>query len=239
MTKVAIMQPTYLPWIGYFELMDACDVFVFLDCVQFDKRSWQQRNRIKTAAGELCLTVPVFSKSRRDQRIHEVEIDRSRGFADQHVRSLRFAYAKAPFLRNYIEGFEEILRKDHARLAALNVDLIRWIARELGIATRTLCSSELLAEGARVERLVSICKLVGADHYVSPAGARAYIEDNNIFAAHGIGLSYQEYRHPVYRQLHGEFLSHMSAVDLLFNEGEAALEVLRSGRDGVPAREGA
>lgn len=231
MTTVAIMQPTYLPWTGYFELMDSCDVFVFLDCVQFDKRSWQQRNRIKTVSGELYLTVPVFTKNRREQKILEVEIDGSREFSLQHLRSIQSAYGKAPFYRQYIRGLKELLERKHTHLAELNIDLIHWIARMLGIETRTLRSSTLPARGARVERLISICEFVGADHYLSPEGARAYIEENNPFETRGIRLSYQKYRHPAYRQLHGDFIPHMSTLDLLFNEGERGLDIVRSGRE--------
>lgn len=229
MTTVAIMQPTYLPWIGYFDLMDSCDLFIFLDCVQFDKRSWQQRNRIKTANGELFLTVPVFTSNRRAQKIYEVEIDRSDRFATRHLRSVHHSYAKAPFYSEYVKRLTEIMEQDHERLVDLTIALIEWLAYAFGVKTRTQRSSTLPATGAKVKRLVSICKLIGADHYLSPVGARDYIENENLFSASGMQLSYQRYEHPVYRQLHGDFISHLSTIDLLFNEG-ARLDIIRAGR---------
>jgi hypothetical protein len=230
MKSVAIMQPTYLPWAGYFDLIDSCDTFVFLDCVQFDRRSWQQRNRIKTAAGELLLTVPVLVKNRREQKIREVEIDSSRGFAQQHLSSIHHAYSKAPFYKDYAAGLESILRKDRTLLADLNIELIGWISEIMGVKTPTLRSSTLPARGSKVERLLSICEALGADRYVSAAGSRDYIEENNLFEQHGIQVTYQAYTHPSYRQQHGDFVSHLSALDVLFNEGPAALSIVRSGR---------
>lgn len=230
MTTVAIMQPTYLPWMGYFDLIDSCDTFVFLDCVQFDKRSWQQRNRIKSAGGELLLTVPVLVKNRREQKIRDAQIDRTRGFAAQHLSSLRHAYSKAPHYAPHADALAAILGKDHLLLADLNIELIEFLSAALGVRTGTLRSSTLPAQGSKVERLLSICEELGADHYLSAAGSRAYIEQNNLFLKHGMRVTYQEYAHPVYRQEHGEFLSHLSVVDLLFNEGPAALSILRSGR---------
>jgi hypothetical protein len=228
-----IMQPTYLPWSGYFDLVDQADVFVLLDSVQFDRRSWQQRNRIKTAQGELMLTVPVRSKGRFDQRIADVEIDAERRFADTHVRSVRLAYARAPHAARFLDAWEAVVRRGHARLADLNAELIAWLRDALGLQTPLVRSSSLDVSGKRVELLVDVCRAVGADHYLSPAGSRGYIEENDLFAVHGIALRYQAYRAPRYRQLHGEFIPSLSVLDLLLNEGDGSLAVIRSGRDGA------
>ena len=230
---VAIMQPTYLPWSGYFDLMDQCDLFVFLDTVQFDKRSWQQRNRVKTDRGELYLTVPVLSKGRFEQRIAEAEIDASRHFEDTHVRTVDMAYAKAPHATPYLSQWAAVMRAGHGRLADLNIALIEWLRDAAGIPTKTLRASTLDVSGKRVELLVEICKAVGADHYLSPAGARAYIEENDLFGVNGIELSYQAYSAPRYRQLHGEFIPSLYTLDLLLNEGDRSLSLIRSGRHGA------
>lgn len=227
---VAIMQPTYLPWIGYFDLMDQCDLFVLLDTVQFDRRSWQQRNRIKTAQGERWLTVPVFSKGKRTQTVRDVQIDRSTKFHEQHLGTIRQAYCKAPYFDSTYRTLENVLRTPHTYLAELTIVLIDWLKQQLGITTELLRSSALDVEGKRVDLLVSICEAVGATHYLSPAGARVYLEGASSFEEAGLELCYHNYSHPQYRQLFGEFLPYLSILDVLFNEGECSLSIIRSGR---------
>jgi hypothetical protein len=208
-------------------------VCVFLDTVQFNKRSWQQRNRVKTPQGELMLTVPVRSKGRFEQRIMDVEIDAERRFADAHARSVRLAYARAPHAAPFLDEWEAILRRDHARLADLNIDLITWFRDALGLSTPLVRCSSLDVSGKRVDLLIDVCRAVGADHYLSPVGSRVYIEQDDRFAEHGIALRYQAYRPPTYRQLHGDFIPSLSMLDLLLNEGGQSLALIRSGRDGA------
>ena len=224
------MQPTYLSWSGYFDLIDQCDVFVLLDSVQFEKRSWQQRNRVKGPQGEIWLTVPVLSKGRPEQRIFEVEIDRSRNFETKHLKTIHHCYGKARFYERYIGNLTAILSKGHHHLVELNIELIQWFRRELGIVREPLRSSSLDVSGKRVDLLLTICKTVGADRYVSPPGSRVYLDQNNMFAMNGIELVYQDYAPPPYTQLHGEFLPSLSVLDLLLNEGDGSLSVIRSGR---------
>lgn len=228
---VAIMQPTYLPWIGYFDLMDQSDAFVFLDSVQFAKRSWQQRNRIKSPNGELMLTVPVLSKGRRDQTIAEVELDPTSGFASQHLNSIRACYAKAPNFGSLWPRLSAVLTPDARKLADVNLGLIGVFREALGLKTPLIRSSTLKAGGHKVDLLVAICEEVGANRYLSPLGSKEYIDENNIFASRGIELVYHHYQHPVYPQLHGDFVPFMSVLDLLMNvDGPRALEIIRSGR---------
>ncbi len=230
MRTAVIMQPTYLPWAGYLDLMDQSDVFVFLDSVQFDKRSWQQRNRIKCPKGEQMLTVPVLSKGQFYQKINEVRVDPSSDFIEGHIKAVQLNYAKAKYFPKYFDGFARVLRKKHTLLADLNVDLITWFKDILGIQAQLSRSSGLKVEGKKTELLVDICKSVKADHYLSPLGSKVYISENNLFEKHGIELSYQNYQPMIYRQLHGEFIPYLSVLDLLFNEGEQSLAVIRSGR---------
>ena len=230
MKTVAIMQPTYLPWLGYFDMMDQSDVFVLLDSVQFDKRSWQQRNRVKTPNGELFLTVPVFSKGKYIQKIGEVEIDTGSGFQEKHIKTIEHSYAKAPYFAEYAEGLATILNKKHRYLVELTAEFIAWLKEILGIQSELVFSSSSATQGSKVELLVSICQQLGADRYISPPGSKTYIEANNLFAAHDIELCYHDYQHPTYRQLFGSFVSHLSVLDLLFNQGEQSMPIIRSGR---------
>ena len=229
MITVAIMQPTYLPWLGYFDLVDRSDVFVFLDSVQFEKRGWQQRNRIKTSTGELMLTVPVLTKGRSDQKICDVMIDISQKFEKKHFNSIYSNYKKSIFFKYFDVELEEIYKNEINKLVDLNIRLIEWLSSKLGINTKFVYSSQLDTDGSKTELLVNICKIINADHYISPAGSKEYIDQNNLFIKSGIKLSYQNYKHPTYNQLFGDFIPYMSVIDLLFNEGKKSLEIIKSG----------
>ena len=229
MTTVAIMQPTYLPWLGYFALMDQVDVFVLLDSVQFERAGWQQRNRIKGAGGPQTLTVPVFKKGLREQCIADVQINPSGGFPEKHVRAIQHCYAHAPHFEPYGAALFAGLRRPYERLADLTIDLIQWLAGQLGITTRCVRGSSLDATGEKAGLLADLCRQLGADRYVSPPGARAYLEGSDAFDSLGIPVIYNDYRHPTYPQLHGRFASHLSIVDLMFNVGPDSLAVIREG----------
>ncbi|MBF0135078.1 MAG: WbqC family protein [Magnetococcus sp. DMHC-1] len=229
MTTLAIMQPTYLPWAGYFGLMDQVDQFVLLDSVQYDRRSWQQRNRIKTADGAQWLTVPVLSKGLREQRIQDVAIDTGRDFIVTHARSLRTAYGKTPYFQDYVPGLIDILEKGHARLAALTMELIQWLRDRLGITTPLLYASTLETTGSKAELLAGICTHLGATRYVSPPGSKEYLDNSTAFADRGIPVGYFAFEHPQYAQPFGEFIPYMSVVDLLCNCGPESLELIRKG----------
>ncbi len=232
MTVCAIMQPTYLPWIGYFALMDLADVFVFLDDVQLSKQSWQTRNRIKGESGkELMLTVPI--RHAGEQAIKDVEIDGSHWVA-KHLKSFQQNYRKAPHYAEASAIYEPVLQAGSAKLCDLNVALISSIADRLGITGRRLRSSAVAGKSAdRRDRLVDICREVGADTYLSPAGAAGYLSEADgeaQFAAHGMTLLYQRYEHPTYPQVNGAFLPYMCVLDLIANVGVAAAgAVIRSG----------
>ena len=230
--KVAISQPTYLPWLGYFDLIDQVETFVLLDTVQFEKRSWQQRNRIKAQGGLSLLTVPVAVKGRFEQRIKDVEIE-SPYFVRKHLGSIETNYRRAPFFEKYFAELAGILEACVAgtRLADLNIQLVKWLCRTLGVATPLVLASEIPQEGTRSELLLSICRKLKADSYLSALGSADYLlEDVHEFSAAGIEVLFQHYEHPTYRQQFPPFSSHTSAIDLIFNEGEGSLEILRSGR---------
>ena len=226
-----VMQPTYLPWLGYFDLIDQADRFVLLDSVQFNTRSWQQRNRIRSREGERWLTVPVLTRHRRRQLISEVEIDGTRDFARSHLKTLAMAYSKAPYFHDYYEGLSTVLNGSERLLANLNISLIRWLCSLLGVEREIVRSSELDVTGTKAELLVACCGVVGADRYLSPEGSRSYIEDDKLFRERGIELTYHRYNHPNYPQSSGPFVSHLSVLDLLFNVGPYSGAVIRQGRE--------
>ncbi len=230
--KIAIAQPTYLPWLGYFDLLDQVDKFVLLDTVQFSKQSWQQRNRIKTPTGLMWLTVPVVFRGRLGQRIVDVEIRESE-FWREHSRTIELNYRRAPFFDLYYPPLSELLRSASSglRLAELTIALFRWLSEVLGIKTPIVRSSELAAEGKRTQLLAEICSLSGAITYVSPLGSADYLlNELPILTERGVNVVFQHYEHPSYHQLFPPFQPHASVLDLLFNEGENSLATIRSGR---------
>jgi len=229
MTSVAIMQPTYLPWLGYFALMAQVDIFVFLDSVQFDKRSWQQRNKIKTAKEAIWLTVPIQSKGKQGQLINEVEIDYTRKFPGGHISSIEFNYRQAPFFLEYSPALFSILEKRHKYLVDLTIEIIEWICSELGITTPIRRSSLMENTGIKADLLAMLCKQENATEYISAPGSRDYLSESDAFINHEILVSYHDYNHPDYNQLFGHFIPYMSIIDLLFNLGAESKNVLKSG----------
>ena len=228
MTRVAIMQPTYLPWSGYFGLMQSVDVFVLLDTVQFARRSWQQRNQIKTANGAQWLSVPVHSKGKRDQLIYEVELDKSSDFAVMHRRSIEMSYAKTPHFKQYAETLLPFLDNSSPLLADLTIDLIMQLKAQLNISTSVLRSSELDGSSVKADLLASLCVQLGATSYLSPPGSKNYLDESDVFENIGVPVQYYEFKHPEYPQPFGEFIPYMSIVDMLFNCGERSSNLIQS-----------
>ena len=232
MQSIAISQPTYLPWIGYFNIIDRVNSFVFLDIVQFDKRSWQQRNKIKTPNGLEYISVPVIVKGKHNQKIHEVRIQMDSKFPKNHLRSFEFNYNKSPFYSEYIEDITKIFLKtiEHQSLSILNSDIIKFICNTLKIKTKILHSTELKISGKGSELLISICDLLKSNNYLSAKGAINYLkEDKLFFDQSNIKISLVDYKHPKYMQRFGKFIPYACIFDLLFNEGQNSLNIIRSG----------
>jgi len=229
--RLAISQPTYLPWLGYFDLIDQVDAFVFLDNVQFEKQSWQQRNRIKTPTGLQWLTVPVVIHGRFGQPIQNVQI-RDCEFSRKHLRAIELNYGRASFFLQYFPELRlRLTCSAGSPLLDLNVRLIEWFMTILGIRTRLFFSSALGLPGKRTELLANICEYFGATEYVSPLGSSAYLlQEVDVLKSRSIKVWFQNYHHPRYRQMFPPFLPYASMLDLIFNEGERALDILRSGR---------
>jgi hypothetical protein len=229
MTRLAVLQPSYLPWLGYFDQIDRVDIFIYYDDVQYDKNGWRNRNRIKGPNGPAWLTVPVRHSGLGLQRICDVAIDSQHNWAEKHLRSISQFYAKAPFRQDYIGGLTDILGRPWQLLVDLDIALIEQISAWLGLKARVERSSRLGIEGDRNQRLINICGHFGAKHYLSGNAAQSYV-DLDAFAAAGIRVEWQDYAHPIYPQLHGDFVSHLSVLDLLFNAGPESLGILRQGR---------
>ena len=218
---IAIMQPTYLPWLGYFDLIRQSDVFVLYNTVQFYKRSWQQRNRIRNKAGELMLTVPVKSKGEFDQKIAEVQLDNPKAALNKHLKTIQQSYAKARNFNRFFPELAALYQQDFLLLQELNATLIRFGMKALNLKAELVFSSELNTSGSKVNGLLNICKKLGATEYLSPQGSKAYIEENNLFPEAGIALRYHQFVHPVYPQLNSpDFICHLSFIDYLFNSPE-------------------
>ncbi len=230
--RIAIMQPTYLPWIGYFDLMAQSEVFVLMDDVQFVKKSWQNRNRIKSQSGDLMLTVPIVTAGRRYQSIAETEIDAKQPWAAKHYRSIELSYAKAPYAGEYLPVLEGIYRRPWKMLLELNTALIDFLRQAIGIMPCVRLASTISCRQERNEHNIDLCRACGGD-LLYDAGGAADVIDAAVLEKEGIRVVFQTYEHPQYRQLHGPFLSHLSALDLLMNEGPRSLEILRQGAAAI------
>lgn len=225
--RVAIVQSNYIPWKGYFDLIAGVDEFVLYDDVQYTKRDWRNRNRIKTAQGPIWLTIPVQVGGRYLQRIRDVMVD-DEGWAERHWRSLTHHYGAAPALSDHRSALEEMYRTAPRRsLSEINQHFLTGICRLLEIPTRFRQSSELDLAGDRSERLLEMCRQLGASVYVSGPAARGYL-DEALFQDAGIAVEWADYSgYPEYRQLHPPFDHHVSIVDLLLNEGRDARKFMK------------
>jgi hypothetical protein len=231
-TSLAIHQPHYMPWLGYLAKWAAADVFVFLDTVQYEKNGWQNRNRIKTPAGPRWLTVPVHA--RLGMPIAEVTVDAGQPWRERHLRAIEQAYAVAPHFERLHDALRHIYTTQWPRLVPLAVATAQCLASAVGIATPTRLASGLAATAADpTERLVELCRAVGADTYLAGRDGARYM-DVERFTAAGIRVLYQTYAHPAYAQLHGEFVPNCSALDLLLTHGDEALAILRGGDHWSP-----
>ena len=219
---VAIHQPQYIPWLGYFNKMIASDVFCYLNNVQYKKNEWQNRNRIKTARNWQWLTVPV--QYRFPQKINEVTINNTVSWKRKHLQALITNYNKAPFFREYIGFFEDVYSKDWELLSDLNIYFIKQIYRMLNLQQKpTVLASDLDLSDDPTDRLINICQALGGDTYLSGPDGIKYMNLERFKKREVKGIV-QNFKHPVYPQLFGDFQSHLSIVDLLFNCGPKSIE---------------
>jgi hypothetical protein len=224
--NVVILQPSYIPWRGYFDQIRRADLFIFYDDIQYDKHGWRNRNQIKTAQGKQWLTIPVHSHGVTDGiPVKDVRIDWSKPWAKNHLKALTFAYGKAPYFKKYLPLIDSFYTRRDETLADFTVATTEAITRALGIlSTRFMRSSEMTGiNGQKTDRLIQILTRVGAKHYISGPSARDYIEQDKFDAA-GITLEYIKYDYPAYEQFFPPFEPFVSVLDLLFMTGEQALD---------------
>lgn len=229
--RAVILQSAYMPWLGYFDLISQADVFVFLDCVQWTKRDWRNRNRLRTRDGWKWFTVPVVAEGdHRESRIHEVKIDNSRSWWVDHLNLFYANYKDAPHFGEVFHKVSGILSVRHDRICELNYKLLRCLCKYLGIDYHFLYSHEMkLDEDLRKDdRLLAILEIVKASTYISGPAARNYLDEEKFNKA-GISVEWHNYRHPYYDQnlfKTDTFISYLSVLDLLFNHGKESRDIL-------------
>ncbi|MCL5054621.1 MAG: WbqC family protein [Firmicutes bacterium] len=228
--KINIHQPNYLPGLSYFAKMALADVFVVLDTVQFSKNNWTNRNRIKGPNGAQWLTVPVLTKGKLGCPIKEMEVNSTVNWELKHWRAIQTNYARSPYYSEMVSHFEAIYKRTWTNICDLNVILLRLVAEILGIKTKILLASEMQMEEAAhsSELLFHLCQSIGGTEYISGPGGKNYLNEN-IFNQGGIQVTYIDYNDPVYHQLWGEFISKLSILDLLMNEGQHSFNILMTG----------
>ncbi len=229
---VAIHQPHYLPWLGYLHRMARADLFIVLDHVQFERGNYQNRTQVRVNGAPHWLTVPVQQRSQKEC-IAEKAIDHSRPWGRAHFETLRRAYASAGFFGMYATELRAILDCEWQRLADLDEHTLGFLRNAFDIRTPLMKSSALGVAGAKSELVLNLCKAVGASALLVGLGGSRHYLDRAAFAEAGIGLQFQEFTHPVYRQRGGEFTPGLSAIDLLFNCGPASRQVLLGNESGM------
>lgn len=225
----AIVQSNYIPWKGYFDLINGVDEFILLDDVQYTKRDWRNRNLIKTPAGTQWLTIPVEVKGKFHQRIHETRVSDPE-WARIHWSTLAQSYARAPCFGKFAPRLEGIYRaaSKEASLSRINRMFIDAICEVLGIRSRISWSVDYEVLDGKTERLVGLCRAAGVTRYLSGPSARNYIEPR-LFEEAGIALEYADYEgYPEYPQLWGAFEHRVTVLDLIFNVGSAAQRYMKS-----------
>ncbi|NKB55256.1 MAG: hypothetical protein GKS00_02870 [Alphaproteobacteria bacterium] len=218
---LSIHQPAYLPWIGYLDRIARSDLFVFLDTVQFQKNSFQNRNRVRTAQGDTWLTVPVKSRDHIQGSLLDIEISAAVRWQVKHLRTLEQAYSKAPHFGRVMEWLRPFYEQSWSRLSELCWAMLEEHLNAAGIKTKLLRASELDGiDGRKSELILSIARRVEADTYLSGPLGLDYL-DRDSFVQAGIELDVHKFEHPNYRQLREPFIAHMAAVDRMMCEGKS------------------
>ena len=218
-------QGQYLPWLGLFAKIAQADLFCLLDTVQYERKSFENRNWIKTQQGRLMLTVPVESTGHFEKTGGEIRIVRT-GWARKHLRSIELAYGKAPYFKDNFEGLKAILEYPYEKLVDLNRAILAFGLERFGIQTPFVMASNHAFVGHKSDLIIDMCRKLDAGHYIFGALGEDYA-DRDAFARAGIMIEFQNYQHPVYEQQWGQFVPNMSFVDCLFNCGPKAKEIFR------------
>ncbi|MBI2251217.1 MAG: WbqC family protein, partial [Armatimonadetes bacterium] len=225
--KIAIQQPECLPWPGFFDKMANCDVFVLLDNVQFKKRYFENRNKIRTKDGWQWITIPVKVKGKYKQRINEVEIDNSINWQKKVLGTLTYNYIKAKYYNEYFDNFEKIILKKYDKLIDFNLNFINLFKEILKIETKIILASILNINEEGSDLILNISEKLGAEVYISGPDGAKYLREEE-FKEKGIKIIYHHYLHPVYKQIYETFIEGLSIIDLIFNCGAESLKILKN-----------
>lgn len=231
--KIVITQPTYLSWIGYYGLIDLADIFVFYDDVQFERRSWQCRNKIinlNSKEGYQWLTVPIIHNGQQE-KINEVNINYGQNWQENHWKAICHSYCKTPYFKKYAEQIECIYNEKFNTISELNIYIIMQISKLIGVSCNNfILSSDIKnVQGSKTDRLLSVIDNLNLDsekQYISSVKAKAYLEIEK-FKNQGIDVYWFDYIHPQYNQMNTSFIPYLSILDLLFNEGDNSLDIIR------------
>ena len=229
MPTLSVLQPAYLPWIGFFDKVIQSDVFVYYDTAQYVHNDFLNRNKIKMSDGDRYLTVPVLTTGKLGQSILETKIDNARNWQKKHCLSIEQAYKKAPYYAQFAPDILSIIRRSHTSLSQLNIEVIESILEKANLASHgdRYIASNLVAEGrvrldgSATENLIELCKAFGCDRYIT--GMDLSYLDTGLFGDRGIEIVSRQFggnlEYPTYPQLHGEFVSHLAAINMLLNVG--------------------
>lgn len=226
---ITIHQPEFIPWIGFFDRIVRADIFVVLDHVQYQKNGFINRNRIKNNTSWNWITIPINQKMHH-KPIQTVEIQNGLKWQEKQFKSILLNYSKARFFKKYYSFLEKIYKREWQTIADLDWHVITELIKIMGIRSKIYKSSTLDIKGESNDMIINICKRFGADTYLSGIGAKNYM-DLKKFENSDIEIKFQKYIHPVYRQLHPKsgFIPNLSIIDLLLNNGDESLEIIKSG----------
>ena len=225
--KIAISQPTFLPWHGYFGLIDYVDEFVFLENIQFDKRSWQQRNRLRNRKESYYISLPVSTKGKRDQKICNVKIIYEKNLVSKILTNIRLNYKNSPYYENYYHDLSNIFLKKNEKLSLLNKELIFFFCNIMNIKTKFSSDLELNINSRKIDYLRDISLKKNATTYITTMGSKDYLENLVFFPNTSIAIKYFKFNDLKYKQINDTFISKLSILDLIFNLGPNSLNYIR------------
>lgn len=229
------MQPTFNPWLGYFDIIDYVDKFVFLDTVQLTRRSWQVRNKLKVNSKEYIFTLPIVKeKKRNEELIKSVKLFESNKTKEKLYTLIQNNYKKSKFYDEVKDFIKKIIFYDTDSLSLYNINIITQISKKLNLNTKLISLSDInyQSNATKGDLILNICKYFNTSDYISPLGSKEYLEKvSDRFKKENINIYYQYYKHPIYNQLGKNFIPYIGIFDLLYNEGfENSLKIIKSGR---------
>jgi hypothetical protein len=215
-------QPAYLPWLGYFDKILRSDIFVYLDSVQFEKGSFINRNKIKTANGPTMLTIPLKLQGYKEVGIGDIQVDNSQNWQHKHLKSISLSYRKATRFEECFSKLEKLYKDKSDLLSDICLTQLRFWLQEFSINTKVVCSRGLPVKSKKSDLVFDLCRHFIANDYLSGPLGKHYLKESDFFA-NDIKVTYQDYKHPVYPQLYGDFLPSMGIIDFYMNSGDLSI----------------